>query len=1180
MSQTIIKYCNAKNSKDQKDQSRDFAFDRVFWSVPGTAGGFAGQRDVFHLLGKRALVNAWKGFNGCIFAYGQTGSGKSHSMIGTGDDAGLMPRVCRKLFMLIEASKRRSRANTLTGSQSANGRRVSVGEISTPQANSRMGMAVQRLNTEKLDEILAEDEGMQSHNFRSSAAGGNLNPPRQQVGGLNLFDMTAAGGTSPGMNGMNDLNASENDESGNAEGTSGGGPGVGLLKEVAIRQHPSLGVILGGANTPEVDSVEDLNTYLNYGMKNRTVAATRNNARSSRSHAIFTIYLCRMGRAPSEGTQARLHMVDLAGSEFSQNLGGGAGAAQRQVRKVHVRTQRNQDPQEILLQMASVVGKMNNPSAVAGVLKDLYAAQRMGTRMSMESEADARQERRRTLQAVRKSMNEQNELGEGAQLPIVVPFLENISPDPLLCGQIKIYIHSSVMTLGSDPDCAIVRSGIGTGISGLHCTFVRPPLGPPRDPSYVPGVEGEEMDLASARTASGRVLSVPRSTLRRVSLQLNAEMMAQFRDSRFFDNAPADKSGGGYGSSHDLPDDDDGLSSISGLSIEEQATKMENQNNDQAERETPPQPDRLPTSLSVEAGQVDSQPDAPSRLPTSMSVDAGQVEAQPNAPSRLPTSLSVEGAELETKPNGPSRLPTSLSVEGELDPQPQAPARLPTSLSVDVDGSSNERQDREALLVPTDSSGAKDTTGRSHDRRQVSFASVPGLGDVTLLGSDPAPLDEVGTPVDEGVDGSSPTRRSILKQQGGEMQRGSAGGQEKDKERGSVVFSSADANGGRRSRSFSQLNEETGMVAMSLTDGLEQKIFLKVPFATPEKGDVPRVIVNGRVLTGGEEVELLHNDWIVLGHSQVNASLHQRRIRALLMKKSTKKSAGSAALSIGSGGGFFSSEMMRKLRKAPRSTDGVSFFLGLADSSVYERGVAAAKAGASPVSKDGDDKEKKTATQEDSEGPVPPRVIVCQRKTTPSEDKNLQVSQIVCTYTPELFESLLDECRRAHAFVQEQAEIWRAQERERERSGLSSISLGALSESVTRGAVENAVAAVAPDGKEEEGDVEDSESDDDGEGDDEAAIAGGHVEEGNSGEVPVSAEGIQKSVGEGAQAQNLGGVEVEGDALEVMFEFGTPGMDPWIPPLISSVNGQIRQERLVSRLIFWLSVSARNELMP
>uniref|UniRef100_A0A8C9XRP9 Kinesin family member 13A n=1 Tax=Sander lucioperca TaxID=283035 RepID=A0A8C9XRP9_SANLU len=76
-----------------------FAFDHCFWSMDeSNVPKYAGQEVVFKCLGEGILENAFQGYNACIFAYGQTGSGKSFSMMGNGDQPGLIPRLCCSLF--------------------------------------------------------------------------------------------------------------------------------------------------------------------------------------------------------------------------------------------------------------------------------------------------------------------------------------------------------------------------------------------------------------------------------------------------------------------------------------------------------------------------------------------------------------------------------------------------------------------------------------------------------------------------------------------------------------------------------------------------------------------------------------------------------------------------------------------------------------------------------------------------------------------------------------------------------------------------------------------------------------------------------------------------------------------------------------------------------------------------
>uniref|UniRef100_A0A3Q3JIR6 Kinesin motor domain-containing protein n=1 Tax=Monopterus albus TaxID=43700 RepID=A0A3Q3JIR6_MONAL len=79
--------------------SNVFAFDHCFWSMDeSNTLKYAGQEVVFKCLGEGILENAFQGYNACIFAYGQTGSGKSFSMMGNGEQPGLIPRLCCSLF--------------------------------------------------------------------------------------------------------------------------------------------------------------------------------------------------------------------------------------------------------------------------------------------------------------------------------------------------------------------------------------------------------------------------------------------------------------------------------------------------------------------------------------------------------------------------------------------------------------------------------------------------------------------------------------------------------------------------------------------------------------------------------------------------------------------------------------------------------------------------------------------------------------------------------------------------------------------------------------------------------------------------------------------------------------------------------------------------------------------------
>ncbi|KAG7217538.1 hypothetical protein INR49_021465, partial [Caranx melampygus] len=82
----------------ESKQSYSFTYDFSFCSVDKGDPTFASQQTVYETLARPLLLRAFEGFNTCLFAYGQTGSGKSYTMMGFGEEAGVIPRFCCELF--------------------------------------------------------------------------------------------------------------------------------------------------------------------------------------------------------------------------------------------------------------------------------------------------------------------------------------------------------------------------------------------------------------------------------------------------------------------------------------------------------------------------------------------------------------------------------------------------------------------------------------------------------------------------------------------------------------------------------------------------------------------------------------------------------------------------------------------------------------------------------------------------------------------------------------------------------------------------------------------------------------------------------------------------------------------------------------------------------------------------
>lgn len=97
-------------------------------------------------------------------------------------------------------------------------------------------------------------------------------------------------------------------------------------ESLPMREDSSGGVVVKGLKTRPISNTSEALQVLHDGTMNRTTAATLMNLTSSRSHAIFTIYLSQVTRSHGSGTvdvttTSRFTFVDLAGSERMKKTG-------------------------------------------------------------------------------------------------------------------------------------------------------------------------------------------------------------------------------------------------------------------------------------------------------------------------------------------------------------------------------------------------------------------------------------------------------------------------------------------------------------------------------------------------------------------------------------------------------------------------------------------------------------------------------------------------------------------------------------------------------------------------------------------------------------------------------------------------------------------------------------------
>ncbi|CAD7952746.1 unnamed protein product [Amoebophrya sp. A25] len=234
----------------------------------------AKQRSIYDDNLTDIIEGTLSGYNGTVFAYGQTGSGKTHTMSGSAESPGVIPRAFGQIFARIQADEERSFAV-----------RVTFVEI----------------YMENIRDLLV-----------------SVHQKSGEVG---------PGGFSSNQ-GSNYLQAAAGDRDGGWMGAPqrpSAPPGNPVNLE--LKEHAETGVYVKGLTSYVCRTEDEMKARLNQGNARRTTGVTAMNAQSSRSHAIFSVmiettqqFLFGGGREGGEGNLSRmlrgkLHLVDLAGSE-------------------------------------------------------------------------------------------------------------------------------------------------------------------------------------------------------------------------------------------------------------------------------------------------------------------------------------------------------------------------------------------------------------------------------------------------------------------------------------------------------------------------------------------------------------------------------------------------------------------------------------------------------------------------------------------------------------------------------------------------------------------------------------------------------------------------------------------------------------------------------------------------
>eukprot|EP00760_Papus_ankaliazontas_P022487 PhM_4_TR18865/c0_g1_i1/m.19571/K10396/KIF5; kinesin family member 5 len=217
-------------------------------------GDAAQQVNVTDAVLDPLLSDVFDGYNASVLAYGQTGSGKTYTMMGQPDIPGVIPEAIRKIFATVDAAP-------LT-------------------RHHKISVSCVELYLEKLQDLLDP----------TATPGGAAIDKR-----VSTFGSTARITVPP----------------------TGGGSGTAVpagQANIELRESDAQTFVSNCVQATVANYGACMST-IDRAMRNRVVASTRQNALSSRSHAIIVITVEMKDLTNKVMRRGQMYLVDLAGSE-------------------------------------------------------------------------------------------------------------------------------------------------------------------------------------------------------------------------------------------------------------------------------------------------------------------------------------------------------------------------------------------------------------------------------------------------------------------------------------------------------------------------------------------------------------------------------------------------------------------------------------------------------------------------------------------------------------------------------------------------------------------------------------------------------------------------------------------------------------------------------------------------
>jgi len=263
-------FFSRKREYDQKYFERQFKYDFCFWQN-------SSQQLVYEKVGEPLLQHALDGFNCCILAYGQTGSGKTYTMVGDDNDS---------MWAGLGSGKGPAELAGVIP-------RLCHGLLAAVRASIGIDTHKSSLSSETDHTHSRGHDGYQLLDATISAS-------FYEIYNEKVHDLLSAKPEAP----------------------------------CRVREHPEEGAYIDHLSMSPIENMAQAAQVMMHGLKQRAVAETRMNAMSSRSHAVFTLYIRQKLAHKEKGDKhesgsgkdkdkdsgfiqrnSKITLVDLAGSE-------------------------------------------------------------------------------------------------------------------------------------------------------------------------------------------------------------------------------------------------------------------------------------------------------------------------------------------------------------------------------------------------------------------------------------------------------------------------------------------------------------------------------------------------------------------------------------------------------------------------------------------------------------------------------------------------------------------------------------------------------------------------------------------------------------------------------------------------------------------------------------------------